>query len=369
MPTQVIIIEDDQSFSEKLIAEIKKSPDYEVAARYKTATSALGQSRMFKPDLFLMDVDRIETINLIPSFKNLYPNAEILGLMEYWNSKTSYACSKAGVTGCVLKNFTLEEMQKSLEIYKLRGQKKPTRIISFFSPKGRAGRTTVASMLALMLAEKSGERVALIDADLQFGDMPIFFDVEPKHTVVEAIQDITLLTPLNLDTYFHTIKDGVSLLSSPSRPEYAELVDVESLVEVVHMTTSLFRYILIDLPTGFNPISISMCDVADTNILMAMLNDVFCIHHMRGALEMFQTLGNRKNKKVYTCFTRVNPCTDEERLKIQRELGYPVTDILPNEYQMISLANSGKIVKGLPTDTLLMEIMSKIADDVISGRR
>ena len=365
---QVIIIEPNLQILENLISELKKSPDYEVAANYKTATSALGQSRMFKPELFLMDVDHHESVNLISAFKDLYPDAIILGLMENWNSKISYACLKAGATGCILKSATLKEMQNSLELYRRRGQNKPARIISFFSPKGRAGRTTVATILALKIAEKSGERVALIDADLQFGDMPIFFDVEPKSTVVDAAQDIKLLTPLTLEPYFYPIKENVSLLSSPKRPEYAELVDVESLIEVVRMTCSLYRYVLIDLPVGFNPISISICDFANTNVVMAMLNNVFDIIHMRRALEMFQT-EKHTDKKIYTCFTRVNPCTEEERLKIQRQLGYPVTDILPNEYQMISLANSGRIAKRLPNDSLLVENISKIADDVVSGRR
>ena len=96
---------------------------------------------------------------------------------------------------------------------------------------------------------------------------------------------------------------------------------------------------------------------------MVMLDNVFDIYHMRRALEMFQTF-KRDRKRIYTCFTRVNPCTEEERLKIQRELGYPVTDILPNEYQMISLANSGRLLKGLPTDSFFMQCMEKLADDM-----
>ena len=196
MASQVIVVEDDKQSADKLAATLRSSKDFEVAATYKTATLALGQSKMFKPDLFLIDVDDGTAIPLIASFVNLYPNARILGTLDSWQSKIVYDCLKAGVDGCILKSFTVEEIKKSLELYELRGQNRPARVISFFSPKGRAGRTTAASLLALKIAEKSGERVALIDADLQFGDMPIFFDVEPKHTIIEASQDIKLLNPL-----------------------------------------------------------------------------------------------------------------------------------------------------------------------------
>lgn len=368
MASQVILIESDPQFADRINGILKQSPDFVVASTYKNANSALSQSKMFKPDLFLINVDDHESVKVISAFSELYPNAMIIGLMEHWNSNISYACAKGGAYGSILKSFTIDDLKKAIRLYKLRGKNGPARVISFFSPKGRAGRTTVASILAMMIAKKSNERVALVDGDLQFGDMPIFFDVEPKHTIIEAVQDIKLLTPITFDSYFHQLTTKVSLLASPDRPEYAELVDAESFIEVVRMTCDLYKYVLIDLPTGFNPISISACDIAGTNVIMTMLNNVFDITHMRRALEMFKAQG-RNNKKIYTCFTRVNPCNEEERLKIQRELGYPVSEILPNEYQMISLANSGRLLKGFPTDTLLAQNMDKIAEDIVSGRK
>lgn len=368
MAVQVVLVEDDQQITENMLVALRKSPEFEVAATFKTAESALGQSIMFKPELFLIDVEDEKAVPLISAFIDTYPKATVLGIMDIWKSGIAYECLKGGAAGCILKSFTVEDIKNALELYRLRGKSEPSRMVTFFSPKGRAGRTTVATILALEIAKKSGERVALIDADLQFGDMPIFFDVEPEHTIVEATQDIKLLNPLTFKPYFHKIKDGVYLLSSPDKPEYAELVDVESFAEVVRMTCCLFRYVLIDLPTGFNPISISTCDISETNVVMAMMNNVFDIHHMRRALEIFQTF-RQTNKKLYTCFTRVNPCTEEERLKIQRELGYPVTDILPNEYQMISLANSGRLLKGLPKDSPLIQKISAKADEIINDRR
>ena len=368
MSTQVILIESDPALTENMSSVLKTSSEFTVAATYKDAHSALGQSKMFKPDLFLINVDDEDSVQMIHAFSELYPKAIILGLMEHWRPGVTYVCVKGGAYGCILKSFTVEDLKNALTLYKLRGKNCPARVITFFSPKGRAGRTTVASLLAMMIAKKSGERVALIDGDLQFGDIPIFFDVEPKHTVVEAAQDIKLLNPLTFDPYFYRLTENISLLAGPDRPEYAELVATESFVEVIRMSCALHRYVLVDLPTGFNPISMSACDIAGTNVLVAMLNNVFDIVHMRRALEFFYTQ-KRRDKKIYTCFTRVNPCNEEERLKIQRELGYPVSEILPNEYQMISLANSGRLLKGLPMDTLLMRIIGQIADDVIANRK
>lgn len=369
MAYRVILVEADQSVLDEMIAELKSSTEFNLSATFKSVNDAVGQSSVFQPDLFLIDVDSPDALKNIPVFVDIFPDAKILGLVSNWNADIAMNIIEAGALGCILKPFTVQDIKDAIELYEKRGKPGLSRIISFFSPKGRAGRTTAAALMALSISEKTDERVALIDADLQFGDLPIFFDIEPKQTVVEATQDVKMLTPLNFKPYFHHIKHHLYLLSSPDKPEYAELVDAESLIDVVRLSCNLFRYVLIDLPAGFNPISIAMSQLSDTVVLMAMINNGFEIQHMKRALEVSKSLEVGTDKRIYTVFTRVNPCIEEERLKIETKLGYPVSDILPNEYKMISLANSGRIGKGLPEDSLLMKNLNKIAEGVISGER
>ena len=370
MAYQVILVEDEPSLLDEMIATLKSSPEFNLAATYKSIADAVGQSSIFRPDLFLIDVDSEDALNNIPMFVDIFPNAKILGLVSNWGADISMSVVEAGALGCIIKPFTVKDILDAIDLYEHRGRKGLSRIISFFSPKGRAGRTTAAAILGLLISKKSNERVALIDADLQFGDLPIFFDIEPKQTVVEASQDVKMLNPLNLKPYFYRLSRHLYLLSSPDRPEYAELVESKSLVDVVRMSCNLFRYVLIDLPAGFNPISIAMSQLSDTVMIMAMINNGFEIQHMKRALDVSQSLHSPESrKKIYTVFTRVNPCTEEEKRKIEAQLGYPVSYILPNEYQMISLANSGRISKGLPEDSLLMKNINAIAEGIINGTR
>lgn len=365
---QTILVEDEPAMLDEMISELKKSTDFNLAATYKSVNEAIGQSSIFRPDLFLIDVDSPEALKNIPVFVDIFPKANILGLVTFWNADIAKDIIAAGALGCIVKPFSAGDILSAIDLYKKRGKSGLSRIISFFSPKGRAGRTTVVALLGLIISEKTDERVALIDADLQFGDLPIFFDIEPKQTVVEAVQDVKVLTPLNLLPYFYRIQKHLYLLSSPDRPEYAELVDKDTLVDVVRLSCNLFKYVLIDLPAGLNPISIALSQLSDTSVIMAMINNGFEIQHVKRTLEISHQMGNR-DKRLYTVFTRVNPCNDEERLKIQEKLGYPVTDILPNEYQMISLANSGRIAKGLPENSLMMKTLNSIAEGIINGTR
>lgn len=367
MAYRVIIIEDNQELLDDMLVTLRRSPDFEVASTYKSANAAINPSGMFHPDLFLVNIDDDEVIDSLPDFYEKFPGAYILGMMSKWDPLIARDAVENGATGCILKPFTAKDILEYIQLYSLRGEHKPAKLISFFSPKGRAGRTTLAAILALLIAEKTGERVALIDADLQFGDLPIFFDVEPKRTVIDATQDISLLTPVTFSPYFFPIKKGVSLLGSPERPEYAELVTPEALTEVVMMAGNIFRYVLVDLPAGFNPLALNVCRISDIVLVATMINSGFEVKHTKKAMEMFAAQDDGR-RQVRTVFTRVNPFTEEERQNIADKLGFPVDVMIPNEYRMISVANSGHLAQGLPMDTLLMKTISSLADRIIASR-
>ena len=112
MATQVILVESDSTLAENMHNALKKSAEFVIAATYKNANAALGQSRMFQPDLFLINVDDEESVKMISAFNNLYPKAMIIGLMERWRPGVTYVCAQGGAYGCILKSFTEEGFKK-----------------------------------------------------------------------------------------------------------------------------------------------------------------------------------------------------------------------------------------------------------------
>ena len=368
MKYRVILIEHNEDMLLKLSNAIKSSQQFNLVATYRDVKSALGQGSMFQPDLFLIDMEHSETPELISRFTVIFPYASMLGTLTRWNADIADRALEEGMQGCLLKPFSVTDIFNTLKLYQQRGKVEPPRVMTFFSPKGRSGRSTLASILAIELANKSGESVALIDADLQFGDLPIFFDVNPKHTVVEASHDINLLTPEGLFPYFQQLYENVWLLGSPLRPEYAELIEVEKLKNVIRMSGQLFRYVLVDLPSGFNPVSVSLCEQADTNFLVAMLNSGQEIEHMKRSMRLFETWG-QYGKKIYTVFTRVSPCNEQEKQVLEHDFGRPISEILPNEYLLSNITASGRLLKDLPDDSKFVKSVTSIADDIVQGKR
>ena len=351
------------------MAGILKADDmFDLASTYHDAETAYGQSSVFRPTLFLIDVDEPRAVELIPRFVRTYPQAQILGLLSQWKSSTAEKLISAGASGCILKPFNSSEVAEALAIYKRRGKALPTRTLAFFSPKGHSGRTTMATVLAIELAKKSGESVAIIDADLQFGDVSMFFDAVPRHNVVEASHDINLLTPAALEHYFHPVGNGVWIMGGPLQPEHAELVEADRLIEVVRMAGNLFRYVILDLPVGFNPISLALAECADTDILISMISSGQEVRHMKRSLKMFH-MWDSYGKRIYTVFSGVQNCNDDHKRKLEGELGRSVTIMLPEERRIKEVTGSGRLMKDLPADTPFVEAVAKFADDLANDRR
>ena len=368
MDYRVVIIEGNPAQSERIANVVRDAEGFRVVSTFNRVAAALGQGSMFRPNVFLMDIDERENIETVPEFLKTYPNTILLCMMEHWNPDSAEQCMNLGATGCIIKPIRGEEIAEAINIFTKRGSTKPARVIAFFSPKGRSAKTTLVANLALSLAHESGEAVGIIDADLQFGDMPIFFDVEPASTIVEAVRDVSVLSPLTLSPYFMPIVDGLYMLSSPKRPELADLVDRETLIEIVRMSGNIYRYVLIDLPSGVDSFIMGVCEFADTIVLSGMIGTGFEIKHMQRSLEMFQGWSDY-GKNIHVVFSRVDPCDENERKKLANAIGNPVSAILPNEYLLMSAANSGRILDRNEVSEDITKRFDKMAQNVIAGNR
>ncbi len=370
MDYQVILIENDRPTMERLSVVISGTQGFKLAARYQHAGDALGQSAMFKPNIVLLDIDVKGNLALIPEFIAAFPNAALICASSHWDAKDAEQMVQAGARGFLVKPFSGEELMQAVQTFGKNGMARGSEVLAFFSPKGKSGKTTLIANLAMSLAGKLGEPVGIIDADLQFGDMAVFFNLEPKSTIVEATRDVKFLSPVTLNSYFIPVPEAenIRVLCGTKMPEFAELVEIAPFEDMVRMAQSLFRYILIDLPPGFNPISVAASEIADTTYIVTMVGGGFEVLHMKRALEIFKAWPDY-DKRVKTIFTRVSPCTDEEKNLLEKELEYPISAILPNEYLLVSAAaNSGRMAVDIQPDTPLSKQISRLSKDIM-GRR
>ena len=368
MGFRVLLVEPDRLMLEQLSMTISKTPGFELVARYQAASDALGQGTVFKPNIILLGADGQKAPELIRDFRRLYPDVSIICMGEQWSADSAAHLVQAGARGYIVKPFTSDELKNAVEAFAKSGMVVGGETYTFFSPKGKSGKTTLIANLAEALARRSHEQVGIIDADLQFGDMAVFFNLAPKSTIVEAARDVRFLSPVTLKRYYVPVSERVHVLCGTTKPNYIDKVSIPQLENIIRMSKSLFRYLLIDVPPGFNPTSIAAAENSSVTYLCAMINGAFEMDHMRRALAIFQDWDDA-DERAKVIFTRVSPCTEQKRRELENELGHPVAAIIPNEYLVVSqAADNGQMATELQPDNPLAKSVDRLAEQIIGSR-
>lgn len=171
-----------------------------------------------------------------------------------------------------------------------------SRIVTVFGAKGGIGKTTITVNLAVSLA-KMGKKVAIIDADLQFGDVNVYFDIDPKDTISELSQgndagDIDAIKRL-MALHF----SGVSIICAPKSPEYAEYVTPKNIETMINTMRPFYDYILIDTSPVFN--DVSMVAIENSNlVLLISVPDISTLRNTKISLNILESLQQREKTEI-----------------------------------------------------------------------
>ncbi len=369
MEYNVMLVEGNRLMLEQLANVIRNTDGFHLVARYQDPMDALGQGAVFKPNLILLDVEQGEGMSLLVDFLRAFPNIPVICLGDHWQSEVASRMVQEGARGYLVKPFTSEELSEAMDTFSKSGMEVSSQIIAFFSPKGKSGKTTLIANLAMSLAKKTKAQVGIIDADLQFGDMSVFFNLEPQSTIVEAVRDIDFLSPISLNNYFLPVTENVRVLCGTKNPSLSDKVEIQPLEKMLNMSKSLFRYILVDIPPGFNPTSISVCEASDITYLVAMINDGYEARHIRRSLEIFEDWEDYRDR-AKVIFTRVTPCDISEQNKLEELINYPVEAIIPNEYMVVSnAADNGRMALDIEPDSQLTRSINRLADKIIGRKK
>jgi hypothetical protein len=99
--------------------------------------------------------------------------------------------------------------------------------------QGRSGKTVTATNLAVLLAQQPNTSVCLVDADLQFGDVCLVLQLEPKFTVVNAAAELHRLDEQLLDSILTPHHTGLKVLAAPLEPAFADDITTAGLLQII----------------------------------------------------------------------------------------------------------------------------------------
>ncbi|AUW94786.1 P-loop NTPase [Sulfobacillus sp. hq2] len=238
------------------------------------------------------------------------------------------------------------------------------RIIGVYSAKGGVGKTTLAVNLAWNLAKLSGKSTALVDLDLQFGDVGPMVHDHPDVTIQELVEGSpkTIEPDKLARSLIGVDRLPLDLLLAPINPQYADAVESHHVRDIVTHLKASHVYTVCDLSSGLTEQNLSAMDMADVILLLAT-PEMITLRTVQRSLKVLGTL-YPADGKIRLALNRADSGVSKEQ--IQEFLGLPVTYWMPSGgVTPVRSANSGKPLVVVDPGNVLAQAIENVAKALI----
>lgn len=241
------------------------------------------------------------------------------------------------------------------------------KVVTIMSPKGGAGKTMTTVNVGLGLAMMTGQpdKVVIMDADLQFGDVCISLQVEPQHTIVDAARDIEKLDEAMLDSLLATHTSGMRVLSAPLEPSLADEVSTQVVVRTLGMLKRMFDYVIIDTAPFLDEPVLSILERSDV-VLLVVDMDLPAVKNAKLALDTLKLI-KFPFEKMKLVLNRVNSKARLDIGELERSLGLEVQAAISSDKLVPRAVNEGDPVVSLYPRSRVAKDLRGVAALVMDG--
>ncbi|MEU2667256.1 AAA family ATPase [Streptomyces sp. NPDC007164] len=215
-------------------------------------------------------------------------------------------------------------------------------VVTVSGAKGGVGATVTAVQIALA-AQTSGRNVALVDLDLQTGDIGSYLDVQFRRSIVD-LSTITDISPRVLSDAVFSHGTGLALLLAPNEGESAEEVSDRSARQIVSALRSRYEVVVIDCGSQLQGASAAAIEMADTALLVTT-PDVIAVRGAKRVVRMWERLQIRKAEDTVTLVNRFIRSTEIQPQLIEKITGTTTanTAVPANFKELQAVVDAGRL--------------------------
>ena len=357
---RVLIVDDIAETRENVRKLLQFEGDVEVIGAARSGREGIEFARENKPDVILMDINMpdMDGITATELIRKELPFTQVIMLSVQGDPNYMRRAMLAGARDFLTKPPSVDELtaavrragkmardeqSKAPAAFITRGPNGAAaravpavtygRIIVVYSPKGGSGCTTVATNLAMSLQNEETS-VALVDGNLQYGDVAVFLNEQSKNSVVDLALRADELDPEIVEEVLIThTKSGVRVLAAPSRPEYAEDVTGEQFSKVLRYLRKLYSYIVVDTSSTMTDVTLAAIDTSDVIVLLTT-QEIPAIKNARLFLDLVDVL-NIDRSRVLFVMNRYDKRIGITPEKIGDNFKQEIVAVLPAEDRVV----------------------------------
>lgn len=377
MPDQekirVLLVDDIADAREQIRRLIQFDPNIEVIGDARNGKEAIELSVKLKPDVVIMDVNMpdMDGIAATEIIREKVPYVQVIFLTVQTDNNYMRRAMNVGARDFLSKPPSFDELINAIRRAGLNAKNELTKItqvygtgplsstgsmpvlgsqsgkiIVLYSPKGGTGCTTLATNLALALKD-GNNRVLLVDANVQFGDVAVFLNEQVRNTILDLTSRVD---DLDEDVVEEVVSkhaaSGISILAAPQRPEMAEKVNCEQFSKTLQYLRNTYNYIVVDTASYLTDVVQGAIESADL-IILVTTQDIPAIKNANAFLMLADASSISREKILFVMnhYDRRIAITPE---RISENLRQPILVTIPFEERVVTSA----INRGVP---LLLE--------------
>lgn len=322
-----------------------------------------------QPEIVLVDITNLseDELKKVQEIKN-YTQKFIITSYDFSTDNIVKAL-RMGAKDFLPKPILRDDLIRAVKLVEnYRQNEKLSEIISVYSNKGGIGKTTIAVNLASELANVTGEKVALVDLNLQLGDVSTFLNIKPAFDVGYVIRKLVSKNDIPIEKMLEQYKDtGLYILSDPSYIEQSESITPQLIEKLFAKLRQVFQYIIVDLSSNIDPNTLKILDLSD-KIMFTTIVNIPSIRNAQRCLNLFKSRNYPKNK-VKLVINRYMENDEITASDIENTLSEKIYRKIPNNYFTIMEAiNRGVTVWEVNPNSNIgscfREFASDLADDI-----
>jgi pilus assembly protein CpaE len=263
----------------------------------------------------------------------------VLGVSRRTDPQTIISAMRAGCGQFVTWPIEVNDLNEAIE--RIRSSRVQTvqtsKRICIVGSAGGAGATTIACNLAIELGHLAGLRSALVDMNLEFGDVCASFDCAPSFSVADACREGVEIDRLLLSKAMLELPCQVSILAAPKTIQEVHEIVPENIASMFKVMAGVFPYVVADLPRSYAYLSCAALEDADYVLIVTQLGVPF-IRNASRIIEYLKSLGV-SDKHVEIVLNRCNSAIDRITPEdVAAHFGKPIFAMVPNDYRRVQSA-------------------------------
>ena len=201
--------------------------------------------------------------------------------------------------------------------------------VVFYGGKGGVGTSVLATNLACVLAQETGARVALVDFDLQFGDVGVLLNLPQTQSISDLVDAIDIVDQDFIGDVMSTGPAGVRVLPAATSPELADLVTAEHVQKILGLLRTMFDFVVVDTSSHLGDITLAALDTA-SSVILVTAPSITSVKNAKLALRLMESI-SIPSSAITLVLNRCEAHTEFNNDSIESHLKFPITIQVPHD--------------------------------------